>query len=67
MNDVYLSKAIDRDKTVDSMACAGYDVPAPVAHLRHPSTHVSISVYKPIPKIQQWFLRKCFGLEYNKV
>ena len=67
MKDVYLSKVIDRDKTVDSMSCAGYEVPAPVAHLRHPFTHVSISVYKPIPKIQQWFLRKCFGLEYNKV
>lgn len=41
--------------------------PKPVAKLTHESTHSVISVYKPIPKIQRWFLRKCFGLRYEKI
>ena len=42
-------------------------LPKPIAKLTHEATHSVISVYKPIPKYQQWFLRVCFGLKYENV
>lgn len=38
----------------------------PIAYLRHEYTGINISVYKEIPKLQRWFLKKCFGLTYDK-
>lgn len=39
----------------------------PIAYLHHEYTGTNISVYKEIPKLQRWFLKKCFGLTYNKI
>lgn len=41
--------------------------PKPVAKLTHEATHSVVSVYKPIPKFQQWFIRVCFGLKYERI
>ena len=39
----------------------------PIAYLRHDATHTNISVYKKIPKIQRFFIKWLFGLEYKEV
>ena len=31
----------------------------------HEPTMTSIAVYKEIPRLQRWFIKKCFGLEYR--
>jgi hypothetical protein len=41
--------------------------PEPVAYLRHEATHTNISVYKKIPKIQRFFIKWLFGLEYREI
>lgn len=38
----------------------------PIGCLRHEPTRVCISVYKKINIFQQWMLRMCFGLRYEK-
>lgn len=39
----------------------------PIAYLRHDATHTNISVYKKIPKIQRFFIKWLFGLEYREI
>lgn len=41
-------------------------IPEPIAYLRHDATHTNISVYKKIPKIQRFFIKWLFGLEYKE-
>ena len=38
----------------------------PIAYLRHEATHTNISVFKKIPKIQRFFIKWLFGLEYKE-
>lgn len=39
---------------------------APIGYLRHEAITISIAVYKPIPRLQRFFIRWCFGLKYQK-
>lgn len=41
--------------------------PEPIAYLRHEATHTNISVFKKIPKIQRFFIKWMFGLEYREI
>lgn len=41
--------------------------PEPIAYLRHEATHTNISVFKKIPKIQRFFIKWLFGLEYREI
>lgn len=39
----------------------------PIAYLRHEATRTNISVFKKIPKIQRFFIKWMFGLEYREI
>lgn len=38
----------------------------PIGYFYHEPTMTSVAVYKKIPRLQLWFIKKCFGLEYKK-
>lgn len=38
----------------------------PIGYFYHEPTMTNTAVYKDIPRIQRWFIKKCFGLEYRK-
>ena len=38
----------------------------PIGYLYHEPTMTSVAVYKEIPRLQRWFIKKFFGLEYRK-
>lgn len=38
----------------------------PIGYFHHEPTMTNIMVYKDIPCIQRWFIKKCFGLVYKK-
>ena len=39
----------------------------PIGYFYHEPTMTSIAVYKDIPRLQLWFIKKCFGLEYRDI
>lgn len=40
--------------------------PEPIGYFYHEPTMTNIAVYKKIPRLQLWFIKKCFGLVYKK-
>ncbi len=62
-------KIRSKERDIEMLGNAGYNIKVPIAiaQLRHEPTTTIISVYKPIPKFQQFFLRWCFGLKYKKL
>jgi hypothetical protein len=41
--------------------------PKPVAYLHHKATKTVIAVYTPINRLQRWFIKWLFGLDYEKI
>lgn len=39
----------------------------PIGYFYHEPTMTSIAVYKEIPCLQRWFIKKFLGLEYRKL
>ena len=41
--------------------------PEPIGYFYHEPTMTNIAVYRKIPRLQLWFIKKCFGLEYRDI
>lgn len=39
----------------------------PIGYFYHEPTMTNIAVYRKIPRLQLWFIKKCFGLEYRDI
>ena len=39
----------------------------PIAYLVHKPTQTKIAVFHPINRWQRWWIKICFGLEYEKL
>ena len=39
----------------------------PIGYFYQEATMTSIAVYRKIPRLQLWFIKKCFGLEYRDI
>ena len=38
-----------------------------IGYFYHEPTMTKIMVYEEIPRLQLWFIKKCFGLEYRDI
>lgn len=51
----------------DKIPSVKFNIPQPVATLRHEPTHTNIYVYKKINMFHRFMLNLCFGLKYSKI
>lgn len=49
------------------ISSTNFNIPQPIAILRHESTHTNIYVYKKINWFQRFMLNLCFGLKYSEI
>lgn len=67
LNNLHKLYKISTETTVPVDKVNTIKLPEPIAYLRHEATHTNISVFKKIPKIQRFFIKWLFGLEYREI